>query len=88
MWYDPVADPPIDFTWEREWRVLKRAFEFTPDVAGLVVPNHAWADRLIEAHHEQQDWQVFEYAQIFDRAIAEMYREPFRWNVFPLSRDR
>lgn len=83
--YEPHAEPPVDFCWEREWRVATEAFEFGPDVAGLVLPSAEWAQRLMEAYHEQQDWQVYEYAQVVDRDLAELYREPFRWNVLLLD---
>ena len=35
--YDPLARPPIDFTWEREWRVKIDVLEITPKNALLVV---------------------------------------------------
>src|SRR6266516_3972805 len=37
--YEPAADPPIDFSWEREWRVKT-------DIAALVQRSHALFCRL------------------------------------------
>lgn len=85
MRYEPDANPPVDFGWEREWRVRTEVLEFGPDVAGLVLPDQTWLDRLEAAHHEQQDWQVYEYSFVLDRQLAELYREPFQWNVFLLG---
>lgn len=83
--YEPHANPPVDFCWEREWRLPADALEFAPDVAGLVLPDRSWLDRLEAAHHEQQDWQVYEYSLVLDRQLAELYREPFQWSVFLLE---
>jgi hypothetical protein len=38
--YDPLRTPkPVDFTWEREWRIHTNQFEFSPDDATIVFPN-------------------------------------------------
>jgi len=39
---------------------------------------------LIEAHTEQQDWQVWQYSQIMDSTIAQQYREDFNWQLYTL----
>jgi len=41
--YDPLSDPPIDFTWEREWRINCEELHFDSDVASIVVPDDHWA---------------------------------------------
>lgn len=85
MRYEPDADPPVDFCWEREWRVQTDSLEFDTAIAGLVLPDGAWLDRLVDAHHEQQEWRVYEYSFVVDRQLAELYREPFEWRVFLLE---
>jgi len=37
--YEPHRDEPIDFTWEREWRIKCGALRFDPSCAGVVVPD-------------------------------------------------
>lgn len=83
--YEPHVEPPVDFCWERKWRVHTDAFEFRPTVAGLVLPGQAWANRLIEAHGEQQDWMIHEYAQVIDRDLSELLREELQWTIFCLG---
>lgn len=45
MRYDLVCDPPVDFTWEREWRVPSERLEFDSQTASIVVPDCSWAQR-------------------------------------------
>src|SRR5262249_34326656 len=44
--YEPEAEPPIDFSWEREWRVMGETLEINPAVATVLVRNSTWADYL------------------------------------------
>jgi hypothetical protein len=83
--YEPCATPPIDLTWEREWRIQTSALEFSPEIAGLVVPSRQWAQRLRDSHAEQEDWRVLEYSMIMDAMLAELYREEFSWQIFTLT---
>ena len=85
MRYEPTANPPIDFTWEREWRVRCDGFEVVPWTAVLVVPDHYWVDVLVAKHEHDQDMQELQYAQILDELIAAQYRDDFPWRVATLS---
>lgn len=83
--YEPTSDKVIDWTWEREWRIPCEILPFNSNEAGLIVPNKAWADRLLKEHSDDQDYQVHMYSQIFDQVIAEMYREDFPWRIYVLN---
>lgn len=85
MRYEPDADPPIDFTWEREWRVHLQNMPALPHLAGIVIPSMNWAQRLIDSHNEQQDHLIYMYSQIMDQTIAEQYREEFPWRLYCLE---
>lgn len=91
MRYEPIVIPPAehptDFTWEREWRVRCDSFPALPHLAGLVLPTNVWVNRLLQAHHEQQNHVVYEYSQVMDSDLAEQYREPFPWRLFVLGSD-
>lgn len=41
MTYEPNADNPVDFTWEREWRLHADELHFDASCAGVVVPDTA-----------------------------------------------
>jgi hypothetical protein len=84
--YEPHKDKPIDFTWEREWRIKCDALCFDPSTAGIVVPNEDWAKRMITEHEAEQDFEVFQYNEILDdEMLAEQYREPFPWRIYILK---
>lgn len=80
--YEPNRDEPIDFTWEREWRIKCGALTFDPSTAGIVVPDEDWAQRMVSEHETQQDFRVFQYSEMLDdEIVAELYREPFPWRI-------
>lgn len=82
--YEPDLEQPIDFSWEREWRIYCKYLEINPAYASIVVPNHNWAKRLIEIHDYEQDMIVRQYS-VIDELIAEMAREPFQWHICVLD---
>jgi hypothetical protein len=48
--HEPAGLSPIDFSWEREWRVQCEALQFTPEQAVIVLPNRAWSNHLLSLH--------------------------------------
>jgi hypothetical protein len=84
--YDPTGSKPTDFTWEREWRIHAPELKFDGTCAAAVVPDSTWADRLIEAHEEDERYRVVEYMQIMDENIVIQDQEDFEWFIFTLSR--
>ena len=57
--YEPTNDPAnaIDFTWEREWRILTDELSLDPDVVTIVVPNRDWERRILQPHEGKiQRW--------------------------------
>ena len=80
--YEPNRDEPIDFTWEREWRIKCGALRFDPSCAGIVVQGEDWEQRMISEHETEQDFLVLQYNEMLDdEMLAEQYREPFRWRI-------
>lgn len=82
--YEPAGDPPIDFTWEREWRLQTPFLRFDETSASICVPDTKWANRLVTAYDSEQEYLVRNYATIFDEVEAECYRDQFRWTVLTL----
>ncbi|QDO84495.1 hypothetical protein FM037_16395 [Shewanella psychropiezotolerans] len=82
MCYEP---PAVDFTWEREWRVKTDGYHFHPGNTQIIVPDDSWAQRLIEEHDAEQQWQTLQYSQIMDELLAMQYEEPFPWVVIELE---
>jgi len=83
--FDLNERPPVDFTWEREWRVQVDELDFDPSCAVVVLPDGHWSERFRQAFDERQDWQVAEYAQVLDQQIAEAYRESCPWRITTLQ---
>lgn len=84
MRYEPHREPPIDFLWEREWRIHCNSLHINPSVASIVVENTHWTERLAYEHERDQEWRVREYQLIFDEDFARNFYEPFMWNIFCL----
>lgn len=82
--YEPNAEEPKDFTWEREWRILTEELNFNPSVAAVVVPDRDWAERLIAEHDSEQDFKTLQYSQIMDEELARQYRDTFDWLIYVL----
>lgn len=88
MRYEPNAGTPIDFTWEREWRIKTNRLEFNPSVAGVIFPDWSWVSRFQHEFDSVQDLVVEEYAQMLDdQLLAEGFREHMPWQVYSLRGD-
>lgn len=80
--YEPDGYPPIDFSWEREWRIKKDVLHFSFNEASIIVPDKEWADK-VRSHYNNQEWEVFQYKRFIGREAAQ-YREPFEWRIYTL----
>jgi hypothetical protein len=80
--YEPTGTTPIDFTWEREWRIKCKQLVIRANEAGIVVPSHDWANALVRDHEREQGYQVEMYSIVLDEFLAEQYREDFPWRVY------
>lgn len=83
--YEPNAENPIDFTWEREWRIKCKEVTFTPSDVIIIVPDPTWAKYMQEMHQFQQDIELEFYSTIFSLDIVEEFREEFPWRLGTLS---
>lgn len=83
--YEPIGALPIDWTWEREWRLRIDELGFSPNEAVLVVPRREFANRLRDDHQAEQDLQVLQYSQIMDELLAELHRESHPWRIAILN---
>ncbi len=78
MRYEPDSEPPIDFSWEREWRIQENELVLPPEEVFLILPDEHWA-RELEMEHDHN-----EYAQIYMEITAygewaERPPEPFHY---------
>ena len=82
--YEPNRERPIDFTWEREWRIKCDYLDIDPSYSGIIVPDSRWLQRMIAEHEEEQHFLVLEYSSVLDEDLAQQCREEFPWRISPL----
>lgn len=78
--FEPLAEPPIDWTWEREWRLPLEELPFTENDIEVVVPDDEAAGRFVqeferESHNSCMQWEV-----VLGQ-IAWLYHEPNPWRI-------
>lgn len=83
--YEPESDRPVDFTWEREWRVLADEVAFTPATARIVVPDEEAAEQLGAQLDQLEDYTIELYSLVMDEDLAQQYREPCPWEIVVLD---
>ncbi len=86
MTYNPLADFPIDFTWEREWRIKTDKLHINRTDCSVIMPDLNWARQLKSLYERSQDWEIDQYKKILGD-IAELYRENFPWRIYLLKAD-
>ena len=83
--YDPTAVPPIDFTWEREWRIPCAELPFGPDDATIVLPSLDWIEEFPETYQVDYDQQVGEDSLARDIRFDKELGEIFPWHLESLD---
>src|SRR5690606_20743116 len=85
--YDPTIEKPVDFTWEREWRIQAEVIKIDPENVTLVVPNEL-AEKLVINEHELEQYYQMEWNKIMigDEYFPALYGEPFRWSVTRMAK--
>lgn len=82
--YEPNRTPPIDFTWEREWRLQCQELTFTPAESALVVPDQDAEEFVHHLWDEQQRYESQEYSLLLDGELV-VRRETFPWRITRFS---
>lgn len=84
--YEPGAEPPVDFTWEREWRVHVDGLLINLDVAEVVVLSTQDLHVLRQEHEREQDMLQQQYAQVIGELTSWQLRDDLPWRVRVLNR--
>jgi len=82
--YEPQDNPPIDFTWEREWRMPCSFLELRPEIASIIALDSSWAQRLIDEHEHDEEFKIAMYREAWDEDFAHTLYEPFEWTILTL----
>lgn len=86
--FDLNVTPPVDFTWEREWRIRVDELSFSPDDVRVIVPDQEVLAWLKERHEREQDDLTQSFGIIMGQELAEAHREGFPWDVANLRLDQ
>jgi len=70
--YEPTANPPIDFTWKREWRLLTKTLDLPYEDTTIIVPNNEWLERLYQ-YFESEEYKKSTYDNLM---LGGYYSEP------------
>ncbi len=62
--FEPTGDSPIDFTWEREWRLPVDELRFQFDDVEVVLPGKAFRDRFIAEAESDSYHAAWAYTQV------------------------
>lgn len=79
MRYEPDSEFPVDFTWEREWRIHADALPITPQTARIVLPTESWF-RALEGIHDSEESCSAEMWSLVIGDVAQMLVHPFPWD--------
>jgi hypothetical protein len=57
--YEPDRLFPIDFSWEREWRILTEKLKLSGSGCDVIVPSMGWYDELLAWHREKEENRIW-----------------------------
>ena len=83
--YDPLADPPIDATWQREWRLRADVLPLEPERCCIVVASEADRVALLTEHAEREEMRLEVLAPTVGGSLADLFSESFPWPVISLD---
>ena len=83
--YEPAADPPVDFSWEREWRIKTDALSIRPEIARIVLPTDKWFEQLRHAHDRDESYDAQMNALVLGDLAWQMV-ETFPWTARVIER--
>ena len=83
--YEPLSDPVIDFTWEREWRLPCDELTFDASEVALVVPDTGWQEFIFHIWNSQQQLEAEAYSTVLDQLVIQQLEEPCPWRIVPLA---
>lgn len=81
--YNPLAEPPIDLTWEREWRIKADYFEIDESNSKIVLP-FDFRTEFIQRWNDHFDTNARANSDLLGIS-AQNWTRPFRWEFVSLS---
>jgi hypothetical protein len=79
--YEPDQVPPIDFSWEREWRINCDALTLPAEEATVVVPHEGYEVELLEEHRYNEHVRITFLQEAWGEYAAMEHPEPFTYGI-------
>ncbi|HJV84140.1 MAG TPA: hypothetical protein VJ698_01590 [Noviherbaspirillum sp.] len=79
--YEPDAEPPIDFSWEREWRIQADELFLPPEEVAVVVPHENYAAELQDEHFYNEHMRVTFLKTAWGELAAFETEQPFAYEL-------
>jgi hypothetical protein len=83
--YDPITTPPIDYTWEREWRLRADVLQLEPERCCIVVASEADRTALFIEHAEREELRLEALGPAVGGSLSDEMAESFPWPVLSLD---
>lgn len=83
--YDPLTTPPVDLTWEREWRLRADVLQLEPERCCIVVASEADRAALFMEHAEREELRLEALGPAVGGSLADEMAESFPWPVISLD---
>lgn len=78
--YEPNNTHPIDFTWEREWRVQTNELVLPNTEASIIIPNNSYASILEQDHYDNEGTRIQMEALAYGDERLLQFPEPFLYS--------
>lgn len=78
------GEVPIDFTWEREWRVPLAELCFDLDDVSFIVPSEEYAQALSAGHSDNQEYRALMSILVFEQYFSNQPPIPISIEILDL----
>jgi hypothetical protein len=78
--FESASAPPIDWTWEREWRLPHETLPFTEEEIDVVVPDESAAERFRLRIERESFYNAWAWEVVLGE-IAWAYEQPNPWRI-------
>lgn len=69
------TENPIDFTWEREWRLKTDELTISIDTVGIIVPDRQWEEELCQSFNNKE-WERYRWeSEGYGEGLAQLPQE-------------
>ncbi len=79
--YELDAEPPIDFSWEREWRIQTDELGLPPGEARIILPHEDWAEALEGEHFAEEEHRIDMFASVYGEEYRMLSLDPFVYSI-------